>query len=376
MNCQEVQARLSDYLEKSLDAANLENIESHLSTCAICHVEADHLSECIRQVSTLPMVGPPIGFTQRVMAHVLETERQPSFWERLVFPLRIKIPIQATAVVVIGILAVYLLDKEPLQKPSLMTSEFSKSQVPRLEQSNAAPETSAGLQSAPANSNDLAIAPAQSSANPVSKAPQTKTADASEPLPANSAASVAEKRSDSSSPSLSPTESRGRASGIIAGTPVINTGAGSRQYFSPAEFASGLLRSGPVSIEPFADYEMVFRLQSQLQDQARRENPPASEKSNPRPVAGRQGGSEVLDRLLEAVADSTQPQTVWVTVPKSQYEQLKRELRALGTIESEAQIPLLRYEPGAQTNGQLQIKLTVFPVPEANRTTPSSPNGR
>ncbi len=343
MNCQEVQAWLSDYLEQSLDAANLEIIENHLSLCPFCRAEADHLKECIRYIATLPSVDPPIGFTQRVMAQAREIEMQPSLWERLLFPLRIKIPIQATAVVMIGILAIYLLNKEPPDKQGFITSEatVSKKPLPAIEQDNGSPESSAEIRHVPAKSDRLGDTRGPSSAA-------------------------------SNSPSLSPVEPRGRA--IIAGTPVTNSVFGSGQV--PSEFESGFLRSGSVSIEPFADYEMVFRLHPQLQDQARRDNPNLSQKAGARAVAERQGAAGVLDRLLESVGDGTRPQTVWLSVSKSQYEQWKKELRAVGTIESETQIPLLRAEPGAQTNGQLQIKLTVFPATEANRATPSSPNDR
>ena len=123
MNCQEVQAQLSDYLEKALPIADLNIIDAHLSACAPCRMETDYLSECIRQVASLPIVDPPIGFTQRVMARVREINEKPGFWERWLFPLRIKIPLQATAVVLVGILAVYVLQKEPPEKRPLIRSE-------------------------------------------------------------------------------------------------------------------------------------------------------------------------------------------------------------------------------------------------------------
>src|SRR5207244_13335506 len=45
------------------------------------------------------------------MSHVREIEARPSVWERLWFPLGIKMPIHATAIILIGVLAVYLLEK-------------------------------------------------------------------------------------------------------------------------------------------------------------------------------------------------------------------------------------------------------------------------
>jgi Putative zinc-finger/Predicted integral membrane protein (DUF2275) len=361
MNCQEVQAQLSDYLEKALPIADLNIIEAHLSACAPCRMETDYLSECIRQVASLPIVDPPIGFTQRVMTRVREINERPSLWERWLFPLRIKIPLQATVVVLVGILAVYVLQKEPPEKRPLIRSETTlpENQFARTEKNQETTISKAELQQAPAKSQALAFSA------PAPKGQTKTTSGTDEKISMSRAKSLAEERSDSSSPSspsLLPPEAKGRGIGIVSGTPVISSGQLSETF----EFKTGSLRPESVSVEPFADYELLFRLQSLAQDSAG-----LSQKAGTRTVAERQAVARDLDPILEAVAGSRQPQTVWLTVPKSQYEQWKRELRAIGTIESETQVPLLRAEPGEQNGGQLQIKLTVLPAPETNRATPS-----
>ena len=369
MNCEEVQAQLSDYLEKTLSAADLNIIEAHLSACAPCRMETDYLSECIHQVASLPMVDPPVGFTQRVMARVHEIDETPSFWQRWLLPLRIKIPVQATAVILVGILAVYLLEKEPPEKRSLMTSKATvpENQFARPEKNQETATSKTELQQAPAKSHPLALsAPA-----PITG--ETKTAGgAKEKASPRRAKSLAGEQTATGSPSSPSFPPIGRGTGIVSGTPIKNAG----QFPETVEIKSGSLRPEAMSIEPFADYEMVFRLQSPAQEQAaRRDNLGLSQKFSAPPITGRQAAGD-LDRLLDVLAGSTQPQTVWLTVPKNQYEQLKKELRALGTIESETQIPLLRAEPGEQNSGQLQIKLTVFPPPETKRAVPSSPGDK
>jgi len=121
MNCQEVQERLSEYLEQSLDDASIRTVDIHLSSCRLCRAEADSLVRCIQNIAGLPTVEPPLGFAQRVMSHVREIEARPSVWERLWFPLGIKMPIHATAIVLIGVLAVYLLEKDEPHKNLLTT---------------------------------------------------------------------------------------------------------------------------------------------------------------------------------------------------------------------------------------------------------------
>ena len=97
------------------------------------------LAECQRLVSGLPVVEPPVGFTNRVMAEVREAANPPSLWERLFLPLRIKIPLQATAVVLIAVLAAYIYQKEPLQRESVVAVQPESSSKKQEETHNLAP---------------------------------------------------------------------------------------------------------------------------------------------------------------------------------------------------------------------------------------------
>ncbi|MDP6560990.1 MAG: hypothetical protein QF619_12880, partial [Candidatus Binatia bacterium] len=106
MNCEQLQEKLSEYLEWSLDRATDDAVESHLSACLICGGEAEALRQGIQSVADLPSVKPPPGFSQRIMAHVREEAQRPGLWECIVHPISIKIPIQATALILVGVLAV------------------------------------------------------------------------------------------------------------------------------------------------------------------------------------------------------------------------------------------------------------------------------
>ena len=118
MNCQEVQAQLSEYVD---DGARLMLVEEHLAVCPPCREEAEFLGESIREVAALPWVDTPLGFTQRVMSHVREAETEPGFWRRVLLPLTGKMPAQATALVIVGFLGIYLLQKEESHKPLTST---------------------------------------------------------------------------------------------------------------------------------------------------------------------------------------------------------------------------------------------------------------
>ena len=108
MNCQEAQTQLSEYLESSLDALRMKSIETHLLGCPVCRAEADGLAECIQEIARLPIVDPPMGFAQRVMAHARAIEIKSSPWQKIFAPIRFAVPMQASAAVLIAVFAVLL----------------------------------------------------------------------------------------------------------------------------------------------------------------------------------------------------------------------------------------------------------------------------
>lgn len=117
MNCDQIQEQLSEYLDHRLeDADRRRAIEDHLASCPRCLPEAKQLRDGIKGVAGLPEVELPAGFSRRVMARVREEEAGPTLWKRLFQPLRIKIPLHATGLLLVVGLAVYLYQaNEPAQ---------------------------------------------------------------------------------------------------------------------------------------------------------------------------------------------------------------------------------------------------------------------
>jgi hypothetical protein len=146
--------------------------------------------------------------------------------------------------------------------------------------------------------------------------------------------------------------SRNHVSSQISGTPVT---ASSR---FDSETAPSF-RPPSAAIEPFADLELVVRRHPRVVDE------PGDEASR----AGRRSESAIadlraIDRLMAAIPDHARPQTIWVNIPKNQYEVFKHELNALGTIESEMAVPLLREQHAGQADGQIRVKLIAIPTTE------------
>jgi hypothetical protein len=394
MNCQEVQERLSEYLEQSLDDASMRTVDIHLSSCRLCRAEADSLVRCIQNIAGLPTVEPPLGFAQRVMSHVREIEARPSVWERLWFPLGIKMPIHATAIVLIAVLAIYLLEKEEPHKNLLTTPGHVASPSEKQEPAepaapaNSLPEQSTPVGPVPPPSLSAPLAKEKSGAGEASrsrekKQPPSAPAEIAAPTQSpNSAANepvetrpLFQERRAGNLQSLFPIDPRGRARGVISGTPVVNPAMpriGTGTFSPPSELETDSLRTGSLSLMPLADYELVVRRRPPQQDQALRDNLSASRKRSEAAAADRpQPTPSGIERLMAMIPDSTRPQTVWVSLAPSQFQQFKKDLVSLGTIESESTTSFRDLEFASKTESEILIKLTILPGSETNRGIPT-----
>lgn len=374
MNCEDIQAQLCDYLDRSLAAAPMALVAEHLATCAPCREESELLGESIRQVAALPLVEPPLGFTQRVMARAREFEAQSGFWQRFFRPLRLKIPIQATALVLVGILGAYLLQKEETHNQRLATSA---TQATDDNQQDGAPAPEVAPAPPPRNETiALAKQPAgefmKDLASP--RAPHAHPAARRDVPP--SAESLAA-RSKDSAPQAAP-EPSDRATPMISGTAVANhvssqTGGGPVTLSFPFESDTATaLRSTPTALEPFADYELTVRRHGRPPAEPRGDVAIALRKAEAPPAgAERPSAPRAIDRLMAAIPDRSRPQTIWINVPQNQYEQFKKELQVLGTIESESRVPLLRDQAASHADGYIRVKLTAVPTGETGTPNPS-----
>jgi hypothetical protein len=131
-------------------------------------------------------------------------------------------------------------------------------------------------------------------------------------------------------------------------TPVVATGRPAGQTWHFAEPESGV-------IEPFADYELIFRPSVKARERGKKPGDGDAGSDGARlPTPGS------LDALLQSAGDKSGP-VIWLTVQKNEYEQLKRDLRTRGAIEQEREFPLFRNDGSSDDIGRYQIKVTVLP---------------
>jgi hypothetical protein len=407
MNCIEAQKYFADLLDDSRDE-RLRKVSDHLTACARCRQELAALAECQRLVSALPPVEPPAGFTTRVMAEVHETARRPAIWQRLFSPLQVKLPLQAMAVILISVLAVFIYQKESGQRESTTSvpppRDFQKeaeadklppaaSSAPALESQVREPGA-AGAQESQLNPSSQSeqlrspvepeeqsnvigsidpgagkAAPPPHPGNPASVAPSEAKQESS---PANQAGSIRQEQSLRFGGA--------QAKGVSPSAPLHDNDTtaqdGTSSGGSPS--SAGLEEKGArssldalsSSTAGFADRELILRLKQPARDDRNTETRSELE----RPQAGAspsQTSFKDLDHGRQRAIQTGQPQTLSVIMDASQYDGFKKELARSGKIESEGPAPAKENDAVSKSSNQLRIKVTILP-PLPSAESPSS----
>ena len=376
MNCQEVQLQFSAYLEKSLDAIRTKGIETHLASCPFCRAEARGLSDCIDLVRALPLVEPPAGFSQRVMAHAREMGLEVPLWQRLVAVLRTTAPIQATAVLLVGVLAILVYQKEPRFRNSGIADLSAPPAVIKLE-----PEAHTIAPVAPVaqDRRDTAVnrvaqeslhirEKAEPSAKSVPVTKREKDSNQTSPAQASAVLDPApEKRNDVPvAARRRPIQAQEISTGREPVRPNIDpfgfgagTGALNHQLYGTAPFSGGRALS-PLS-EPSPDFEFIVRRRGL----ERREAEAAAGESARR-------RSETDAAIAAAAAQRAVPtpgspsssivEIRWFTVAPHHLDAFRKDLAAEANIDSEKESTNVQKDLTGRPNGdQLLIKVVILP---------------
>lgn len=107
-NCKDIENSLPLYAENLLSADEKNAVEEHLKSCAACAKALAQLQRSGMLMQKLKDVEPPPWFKQKIMTKVREKAEKENFARKWFYPLRIKIPVQIAATVVIAVLTVYI----------------------------------------------------------------------------------------------------------------------------------------------------------------------------------------------------------------------------------------------------------------------------
>jgi len=106
--CQDIENLLPLYWEGVLADAEKKAVDEHLAGCVFCQKELAGLQKAGQLVADVPQVEEPPWFQQKIMARVREEADKKSIAQKWFYPLRMKIPVQIAATLVIAVLAVYI----------------------------------------------------------------------------------------------------------------------------------------------------------------------------------------------------------------------------------------------------------------------------
>ena len=140
MDCEEVRDRFSSLWEKELTPSEEKIIREHLSSCPECQKEFERFEKTMGWLCSAGEVEVPEGFLPELYRKMEERKRAPlaekarGRW--FSFPLSLKLPVQAVAMVAIVFLVLYLTKMMPMevtrlkdaQQPSFTLSEEKKSE--------------------------------------------------------------------------------------------------------------------------------------------------------------------------------------------------------------------------------------------------------
>ena len=107
MKCRAICRELSAYLDGELSARQHRTIDEHLEQCPGCREQLAALKKTVSLMGTLEPPTPPHGFTEAVQRsidkQIAAGEQLPArtWTRRLFFPLRVKLPIEAFASIII-----------------------------------------------------------------------------------------------------------------------------------------------------------------------------------------------------------------------------------------------------------------------------------
>jgi hypothetical protein len=138
MNCPEVQELFSDYLDARMAPSQAALLKEHLGACAACRQELAVLRSTVALIGSLDEIKTSPDFLAQVNRKIDTGSVMSRLWRWIFTPAKIKLPIEAAALAVISILAVYLYrPSEPshrgvtLSQKSPVTSEAERQRAER-----------------------------------------------------------------------------------------------------------------------------------------------------------------------------------------------------------------------------------------------------
>jgi Putative zinc-finger len=121
MNCHDARESLSAFLDEALAPEERQRVALHLEGCPECRRELARLEQTVALLHRVEPARAPVGFVDAVTAAA-----RPRPWYRraaaaVFLPFSVKLPAEATALVMLALLAVYVFERTPALQESART---------------------------------------------------------------------------------------------------------------------------------------------------------------------------------------------------------------------------------------------------------------
>jgi hypothetical protein len=184
MTCDAARDQLSAFLDNALADPARRALDAHLAQCAECRRELDQLRATVALLRRFPPVHAPAGFVDRVLAEAARPPWPRRLLDGLFRPLRVKLPLEAAAVLLVAGSALYVYEHAPELKQ--LTRPETTQEAPPVP--NAAPPRSSTASDAGIPATGLAerTEPLQDKASEAPSAPaeqQTAREEATPQIP-------------------------------------------------------------------------------------------------------------------------------------------------------------------------------------------------
>jgi hypothetical protein len=331
MTGHEIRDDLSAYLDEALAPDEIRRVEAHLEGCAECRRELALLRQTVSLLHRVQAPRAPVGFVDRVAVAARPRPWYRRLAEAAFLPLSLKVPVEAAAVAMVALLAVYLFERTP------ELQQAARPEVARPGPATAARETPASPQPAELLADKTARPTAPAPAEAPVPAPaggerdrrDARGSQVAVPAPASPPPVATAPPSPAAAPSTSepPPAAKLEAPGQNVAGASAHEEAESRQV--PLERSADSTRAAPLAPRPAAKRalpaaDVVTRVAVKDRDAAERELGA---------LIARVGGS-VTQRRAEDEAT-----IVEAVIPQARYAEFSESLARIGPWQVEAQRP-------------------------------------
>ncbi|HEY3302114.1 MAG TPA: zf-HC2 domain-containing protein [Candidatus Binatia bacterium] len=142
MNCPEVQELFSDYLDARLAPSHASLLKEHLGFCSACRQELEALRSTVTLICSLGEIKTAPDFLIQVNRKIDSGWKLGHLWRWAFVPAKIKLPVEAAALLIVTTLAFYVYRSSELSQESAIlfkkspkTSEEEKRRMAELDPS-------------------------------------------------------------------------------------------------------------------------------------------------------------------------------------------------------------------------------------------------